>query len=267
MLLLFLNSTPIIYPGVMLAPAPHPPRATNVLTVPASEETRLRVFALRRPKPPGYVLVNTTSRSTSEVWRGLSPFLLGPVEVQTPRGAFMAANVENAWQYSKVYRVGPTGAPFVDTAGAPTDAYYAWARAGWANPRPVRFPIGRGARPLYSLGPNGERLSYIEARRVLYAPWYAGAVERSAAFAALRALYETGACIGLVDFDGWDHVGQNYSLLAVLNAAKPKMGHAFVLAGLLTGERFWQRGAVLPPPVVNPILIPDDDPVWEQLRL
>jgi hypothetical protein len=237
------------------------------MTVPASEETRLRVFALRRPKPPGYVLVNTTSTSTSGVWRGLSPFLLGPIVVRTPRGVFTAANVENAWQYSKVYRVGPTGAPFVDPAGAPTDAYYAWAQAGWANPRPVRFPMGRGARPLYSLGPNGERLSYIEARRVLYAPWYAGAVERSTAFVALRALYHTGAFIGLVDFDGWDHVGQNYSLRAVLNSAKPKMGHAFVLAGLLTGDRFWLVQAPAQAPAQALVPIPDDDPIWVQLGL
>ncbi len=243
------------------------PCATNILTVPASKETRLRVFALRSPKPPGYLLVDTTSRSTSAVWRSLSPFALGPVEVRTPRGVFMAANVENACQFSKVYRAGPTGVPFVDSAGAPTDAYYEWARAGWATPRPVRFPMGRGARPLYSLGPNGERLSYIEARRVLYAPWYAGAAVRSAAFAALRTLYDMGVRIGLVDFDGWDHVGQRYSLGAVLSTAKLKMGHAFVLAGLLTGDRFWQRSVVLQPPVVNPILIPDDHPVWEQMRL
>ena len=79
---------------------------------------------------------------------------------------------------------------------------------------------------------------YIEARRRLYAPWYAAAAEAAPAFAALRALCAAGP-VGLVDFDGWDHVGQGYSLAEALAAPKPKFGHAFVLAGLLTGERPW----------------------------
>jgi hypothetical protein len=116
--------------------------------------------------------------------------------------------------------------------------------------------MGRGARPLYSvtwrrvaaagagsaeaLNPQWleERLSYIEARRRLYAPWYAAAAEAAPAFAALQALCAAGP-VGLVDFDGWDHVGQGFSLAEALAAPRPKFGHAFVLAGLLAGERPW----------------------------
>jgi hypothetical protein len=48
------------------------------------------------------MLIDTTSRS--KTWtRGLSPFLVGPVEVDTGLGTYIAKNVENAWQYSKVY--------------------------------------------------------------------------------------------------------------------------------------------------------------------
>jgi len=236
-----------------------PPRATNNVAVPASETTRLRVFALRRPKPTGYTLINITSTSSSPIWRKLSPMLLGPIMVHTPRGTFTASCVENAWQYSKVYRTDLRGRPLVDELGEPNDAYYAWARRGWANPSPIRFPMGRNTRPLYSLGPQGDRLSYIEARHTLYAPWYVKTVTQTPAYKALKELYETGAFIGLVDFDGWDHVGQQYSLAAVLRQPTPKMGHAFVLAGLLTNDYFW-KDRYQPVPLA-PI---DDDPIWDE---
>ena len=281
-----------------------PPRATNVADLHyelCATPHFVRVFALRRPKPEGYRLVNVTSKSAEPIWRQLSPFNLGPVEVRTPRGVFAAANVENAWQYSKVYAVGPDGEPFVDADGAPNDRWYAWARAGWARRDAVRFPMGRGARPLYSLGVEGEdklvRLPYIEARKRLYAPWYAATAAATPAYAELAAMcaaVERAAApavpavpavplpavplpaaplpaaplpaaplpaaplpaaplpaaplpavpfslpIGLVDFDGWDHIGQGYSLAEALNAPHPKFGHAFVIAGMLTGDRCWE---------------------------
>jgi hypothetical protein len=208
------------------------PRATNCVDVGVEEGGRLRVFALRRPKPEGYTLVNTTSHAKTPMERGLSPFNLGPIPLYD---GSTATNMENAWQMAKCY------ARHADATGSPTAAYYAWARAGWDNPVPQRFPMGRGAKPLYSLW-GGRRLGYISARALIYAPAYAAAVVRTPAYAALAALYATGVPIGLVDFDGWDHVGQGYSLSEVLALEKPKMGHAFVLAGLLAGDHFWLGG-------------------------
>lgn len=249
------------------------PLATNRAEV---VEPRLRVFAYRRPKPDGYSLVNTTSKAPDPLERGLSPFVLGPVIVQTPRGAFESQTFENAWQYLKVYSV------FADAEGAPTEAYWGWARAGWANPAAVRFPMGRGRKPLYSLGPRGERLPYIEARKQIYAPLYAAAVEPTAAFRALRERYAAGERLGLVDFDGWDHAGQGFTLREVIESPTPKMGHSFVLAGLLQNERFWEepvRVLLAPPlalalpareppepvPAREPQIIRDDDPIWADL--
>lgn len=78
--------------------------------------------------PDVAIEVNTTSRSKD--WsRGLSPFFVGPVELYDGR---VAQNVENAWQFSKVYRkiysqqhIGPDGLPNED--------YWKWAEAGWAD--------------------------------------------------------------------------------------------------------------------------------------
>lgn len=117
---------------------------------------RLRVFALRRPKPAGYTMVNTTSTANS----GLSPFNVGPISLY---GGRVAANLENAWQFAKVYLCHTD-----PVTGDPTEAYWKWAEAGWANSKAQRFPMGRGAKPQYSWW-DGRRMGYIEARKVIYA--------------------------------------------------------------------------------------------------
>src|SRR5262249_38995939 len=142
------------------------PKATNITDVGPAAGGRLRVFALRRPKPEAYQLINTTSTAKTPEERGLSPFYVGPIPLY---GGRMPTCLEKAYQYCKVYRA------HADENGNPTAAYWRWAEEGWANPRPVRFPMGRGAKPLYSLW-DGERLGYVEARKRIYAPLYAGAV-------------------------------------------------------------------------------------------
>lgn len=205
--------------------------------VPAS---RVRVLALRSPKPPcltaagGAFVVNCTSRSPDEWARGLSPFFCGPVDLYDGR---TARNVENAWQYTKVY---PVHARF----NVVTDAYWEWAQAGWAAPSAVRYPMGRGAKPLFSLWAGGAKFGYIDARKQIYCPLYAAAVRETPAFARLERMYHNAVVadrpLVLHDYDGWDHVGQGFSLREVINQRSPKMGHAFVLAGLLEGNLFWK---------------------------
>lgn len=66
--------------------------------------------------------------------RQLSPFYLGPVELFDGNEA---KNMENAWQFAKVYSddVSPE-------TGDPAPGWWNWAKAGWKNPDPVRFPMG-----------------------------------------------------------------------------------------------------------------------------
>ncbi|CAF1643150.1 unnamed protein product [Didymodactylos carnosus] len=45
--------------------------------------------------------------------------------------------------------------------------------------------------------------------------------------------------MALLDYDGWDHLGQNCCLESVIDMEKPKMGHAFIIAGLLENNLFW----------------------------
>jgi hypothetical protein len=158
----------------------------------------------------------TTHGSNS--WRGLSPMLLGPVMLYD---GHWSATMENAWQYAKVY------------PGYDNGSYWPWAQAGWANPRGVRYPMGKGAVPLYSAW-AGERLGYTQARRRIYAPLYAQAV-RFYSRHLLTALKHQAAAGDLVirDFDAYDHRALGYSWGDVIADPDRKMGHGFVLAMML----------------------------------
>lgn len=170
------------------------------------------------------ISVDTTSRGGQ--WSGLSPFNLGPVEMYDNK---IAQNFENCWQFAKVYAV------HADEDGNPTDTYWKWAENGWDDPKPHRYPMGRGARPLYSLW-NGDKLGYIEARKTIYGPLYARSVQTTSSFQQLKELYESGHDITLRDYDGYDHDDLKMTLTEVLNNPYKKMGHAFVLKALLTND-------------------------------
>lgn len=162
--------------------------------------------------------IDTTSRSRT--WsRGLSPFFLGPVKLY---GDYTARNVENAWQFSKVY----------SEHGEPNADYFAWAEKGWRDTKAHRYPMGRGRKPLYSYW-DGEKLGYVEARKRIYIPLYASAVEKSAVFRVLLETYLKAETLTLWDYDGYDHRSLGMTLKDVANSAEKKMGHAFVLAMLL----------------------------------
>jgi hypothetical protein len=140
---------------------------------------------------------------------------------------YVASNVENAWQYSKVYP------EYVDLQGNPSSKYFEWALQGWSMGRAIRYPMGKGVKPLYSYW-NGNKLSYVEARRKIYVPLYSKAVLSSEAYKKLREYYNSHQDIHLWDFDGYNHHKLNMSLGDVLFDPIRKMGHAFVLANLLT---------------------------------
>ena len=172
--------------------------------------------------PYSGVYVDTTSRGDNT---DLSPFFLGPVHAYdgTP-----VCNVENLWQYSKVYP------QHVDSAQNPTPEYFAWRNAGFAKQRAVRYPMGKGAKPLYSFY-DGHKLDYIQARKIIYAPMYAITVIRTQSYLMLYNAVMAGQTVVLGDFDGYDYVNMGMTLKEVVNNLKKTMGHAFVLAMLLTG--------------------------------
>jgi hypothetical protein len=174
------------------------------------------------PLPNDSVLIYVVS-SASDWSKWLSPFYVGPCELY---GGYKSRNVENGWQYSKVYSC------HVDNNGDPTKHYFDWAADGWASKRAQRYPMGKNVKPLYSLW-EGKKLGYIDARKEIYVKLYSEAVVKTNAYKKLKNLYRKEKDIHLFDFDGYnnDKLGMTYD--DVLNDGTRKMGHAFVLARLL----------------------------------
>ena len=167
-------------------------------------------------------VINTTSSSSN--WsRGLSPFYLGPVHLY---GHYNSLNVENGWQYSKLYE------EHADADGNPTPDYWKWAQTGWLDQWAHRYPMGRGRKPLCSLW-DGQRMDYVTARKRIYVPLNAVAVMKSEAFDTLRRFYQEVGQVTLADYDGYDHLAKGLTLKQVADDPNKKMGHAFVLAALL----------------------------------
>lgn len=169
-------------------------------------------------------ILNTTSRSDN--WgRGFSPFFLGPIDLY---GGYTAKNMENAWQYSKVYEY------YLEEDGSVGERYFNWAKDGWNTQRAHRYPMGKEAKPLYSYW-DGEKLSYIEARKKIYIPLYAKYIQQTFAFEKLKKLHEQNEDVYLWDYDGYNHKQLGLTYDQVINDPNRKMGHAFVIAMLLEG--------------------------------
>lgn len=184
----------------------------------------VRVVGFKDKIPCSAFVVNTTSRSDN--WsKGLSPFLLGPVSLYD---VHIALNVENAWQFSKVY------SEFTDQDKNPSDKYWEWAKKGWSDSFAHRYPLGKGKTPLYSLW-DGKKLNYIEARKEIYIPLYSKAVRNTRAYSQLEECYQEYSELYLLDFDGYNKDKLNMSYQDVIESSSRKMGHAFVLAMMLTG--------------------------------
>jgi hypothetical protein len=123
--------------------------------------------------------------------------------------------------------------------GEPHKAYFEWAVRGWLSDEAHRYPMGKGAKPEYSYW-DGQKLSYVEARKKIYAPLYAGAVEHTDAFKRLKEIYEAEKEIWLWDFDAYDHHKLGMTYEQVINSETRKMGHCFVLGMLLENQRVWE---------------------------
>lgn len=171
-----------------------------------------------QPNPYPGPEIDTTSNNGAFRW--LSPFLLP---------APPAKNLENLWQFSKVYPC------HVDSSGNVNDEWVEWRKGGWQDIKAHRYPMGKGTIPLFSLW-NGERLDYIQARKLVYTTEYARNVVRTDSFGTLLELHAHNTDVSLRDYDGYDYRLLGVTLQDVINNPKRKMGHAFVLAMIIEGS-------------------------------
>ncbi len=181
-------------------------------------------------------VIDTTSGSGD--FRGLSPFVLGPCPTYLP--GYYAQNFENLWQYSKVYPQHVIDDTKCETGFStpisllhPSNGWYQWRMDGWANPKAVRYPMGKGVKPLFSHW-ESQNLTYVQARKWIYALNYFANVVKTESFKRLKELYQTNNLI-LLDYDAYDHQAMGRTLKDVINDPDRKCGHAFILAMTLTG--------------------------------
>ena len=196
----------------------------------------LLVISPREKAPEDFIVINTTSKDDQNIGKQFSPFFLSNISIYD---GIVAKNMENAWQFSKVYN------EFVDEDNNPTQAYFDWAKKGWNDSFAHRYANGKGNIPLYSYWKTKDKNSgkviehkwdYITARKNIYFPLYAKAIVNTQAFKDLQKRVLSGEKIALWDFDGYNHAARNMTYEDVVNEPKYKCGHAFVLYGLLTKQ-------------------------------
>jgi hypothetical protein len=179
------------------------------------------------PASQGVVVIDACINTPGGEWAGINPFLIGPCAMYDGHTAMV---MENAWQYSKVYK------EHADQHGNPTDRYWQWARAGWANPTSVRYPMGRGRAPLYCLW-EGDRLGYVESRKRIYGPLFVRAAQQTESYARLREIHEECEHLYIRDWDGWNMQRHGMtSLTQIINQTRRKMGHGFFLKAMLDND-------------------------------
>lgn len=179
----------------------------------------MTVYVMPLYEEPIGKVFNVTSKGN---FHWLSPFTLGPVDLYD---GYFSQNVENAWQYSKVYKQ--------HDDNGPTQEYWDWAVNGWNKRWADRYPMGKGAVPEYSYW-DGEKLGYIEARKKIYAPLYSEAIrkDRTRFFEVLCSTAKKGD-ITIQDYDAYNHHKLGMTLYDVMHEEKRKMGHGFVLAMMI----------------------------------
>ena len=184
-----------------------------------------------------HVARNVTSQS-GDYCRAFSPFFNRAVylypDPENPKRRLRSENMENAWQFSKAYP------KHLDEKGDPTEDYWMWARAGWALRYAERYPMGKGASPVFALW-NGEKLDYIAARKRIYIPLYMESIKSlKTEMDRLRKEAEAGD-VWLFDFDGYDNADLGMTIEDVIECRERKMGHAFVLAMMINNPELAKK--------------------------
>lgn len=197
----------------------------------------LLVIGPKDTAPADFEIINTTSKDKKGLGIQLSPFYLGPVQLYDN---IIATNLENAWQFSKVYPE-----HFNKENNSILDSYFIWAKKGWDDTFAHRYPMGKGKIPLFSFWKTfnddlniweEQHWKYIEARTNIYIPLYAKLVYKTSAFKKLQTMLKFQHKVALWDFDGYDFEKRNMTFKDVVFSEKYKCGHAFVIYGLLTNQ-------------------------------
>lgn len=186
---------------------------------------RVITIGFKDTLPSDFIEINCTSRSTTK-WRELSPFMNRPIK--TPDG-LIAQNLENLWQFSKVY------SHYLDEDGVIKPQFYQWRAKGFADTFAHRYPMGKGIKPEFMLW-GDQRLSYVQARREVYFPKYKETVKDTKIFQELNTLHQEGANLAIRDFDVYRFDPEKISIDEIIDNPYKKAGHGFALYHMLIDQ-------------------------------
>lgn len=153
----------------------------------------------------------------------LSPFCLRP---QPTLDGVQFQNVENLWQFSKVYPC------HVDRDQNVTEQWFDWREQGATLPQAQRFPLGRGKKPLYSLAMDTKgdwyELDYMQARQWIYIPAFTHSLDQTTV-SQLFAEKLTDHPVAIYDYDSYNLDAHGLTVEeAIQNISRP-LSHAVLL--------------------------------------
>jgi hypothetical protein len=162
--------------------------------------------------------------------------VLGPIYHNDP-SLPPAQNLENFWQYSKVYE------GEVDENGDPTPEYYQERLRGFNLHQGIRYRRTK-EKYLFSYW-NGQKYDWQQAKRELYITAYVTYSQRTRGYHELQRMNLNGYNLLLLGYDGYAYSSDNDPSGDILksnmdNDERP-FGHEFVLAGMLTSKLVWER--------------------------
>lgn len=186
-----------------------------------------------------YVNVPAYSRGAGN-WKTLSPFFLRPEPFYeiTAYGTKVKQSptcIENLWQATKV----EAELSRESENKPPKDEWWTRRNKVWSDPTPHRHVLAKADRIHPSMGRhywNGKYISYEEARKKIYIPFYWEAAEKQPAFRELVDMYERGVNFQIIGPDGRE-IDSELGLYGELQILTKPFGHELVLVAMVLNQR------------------------------
>lgn len=221
---------------------------------------------VKHPEIPGFERINAASNGPA-AWKNLSPMLIGPLVVTEPINCEMTNTVdpgyslsstkpgkqeaichrfENFWQGGKLFRSDYGLDLDSDLSGINLDEqpflyqFYLRRAKMYSSEKGKRraLPKAKAGVPIHSIY-FGQRMGYIQSRKEVYCPIYAGLVLSMPEYAAMYSKVLSGINVLIVGPDGRDIEMTRDSVEQAINDPKYIFGHELVLACLLSGFMPW----------------------------
>lgn len=180
---------------------------------------QIRVGTRVKGSDPNYPnFINILCLTPSTPYGSLSPYTLCDVKT--------GYNMENVWQFSKLYKTVPKSTQHysrwdqrviwdhpeeihVDSNNNVTNDYWVWRQKGFEAKYAIRYPVGFKHRTkclcsIYHDTVTDEyiKLDYISARKKIYLPTYIESVKDKSDFLYLKQLLDQGENLLIIEVDG-----------------------------------------------------------------